>query len=130
MERDRSRFKAAILRDSEGGAMFERLKRALVESFVGAIALGWLFAQAIEHVVWIFSSPVEGWVRQRELNLFPALRSGPTAFPFQNALPEIMKAALLLAICYVLIRWLYYVPLRRITLEPASEHHQQIEEAQ
>jgi hypothetical protein len=35
--------------------MFDRLKRSLVESFVGALALGWLFAWAILDFVSIFS---------------------------------------------------------------------------
>ena len=42
--------------------MLERLKRALVESFVGAIALGYLLAQGILHFVNIFASPIAGWV--------------------------------------------------------------------
>jgi hypothetical protein len=29
--------------------MFKRLKKTLVESYVGAIGLGWLFAQGILH---------------------------------------------------------------------------------
>src|SRR6185437_5096899 len=44
--------------------MFERLKRTLVESYVGAIALGYLLAQVILHFVEIFASPVAVWVRE------------------------------------------------------------------
>lgn len=40
--------------------MLNRLKRTLVESFVGAIALGYLLAQTILHFVNIFASPVVG----------------------------------------------------------------------
>jgi len=39
-----------------------RLKQALIESYVGAIALGYLFAQGILHFVTIFASPVAGWL--------------------------------------------------------------------
>jgi hypothetical protein len=35
--------------------MFDRLKRSLVEGFVGALALGWLFAWSILDFVSIFS---------------------------------------------------------------------------
>jgi len=51
--------------------MFKRLKRALVESFVGAIALGWLFAQGIIHFVGVFSSPVAAWIRRNEYRGLP-----------------------------------------------------------
>ena len=46
--------------------MFERLKRALGTSFVGAIALGWVFAQGILHFAYIFTAPVAGWLMRRE----------------------------------------------------------------
>ena len=39
--------------------MLERFKRALVESFIGAIGLGYLLAQGILHFVNIFASPVQ-----------------------------------------------------------------------
>jgi hypothetical protein len=37
--------------------MFERLKKTLVKSFVGAIALGWVFAQGILHFAYVCSAP-------------------------------------------------------------------------
>ena len=46
--------------------MLNRIKRALVESFVGAIALGYVLAQTIMHFVNIFASPIAGWVAQEE----------------------------------------------------------------
>ena len=46
--------------------MFERLRRTLVETFVGAIALGYLLAQGILHFANIFTSPVTGWVARNE----------------------------------------------------------------
>ena len=46
--------------------MFKRLKRALVTSFVGTIALGWVFAQVILHFAYIFSAPIAGWLMRRE----------------------------------------------------------------
>jgi hypothetical protein len=44
--------------------MLERLKKGLVESFIGAIALGWVFAQGIFHFTYGFSRPVERWLMQ------------------------------------------------------------------
>jgi hypothetical protein len=42
--------------------MLRRLKRVLVESFVGAIALGYLLAQGLLHFVYIFTSPFSEWL--------------------------------------------------------------------
>jgi hypothetical protein len=46
--------------------MFDRLKQALVESYVGAIVLGYLFAQGILHFVDIFTTPVAGWISRKQ----------------------------------------------------------------
>jgi hypothetical protein len=46
--------------------MLERLRSVLVSSFVGAIALGSVFAQGILHFAYVFSAPVAGWLTRRE----------------------------------------------------------------
>lgn len=90
--------------------MLKRLKSALVDSFVGAIALGWLLAQGIMHFAYIFTAPVADWVARREYREF-ALRSGvSTGFSFEGALPELAKSVSLLLLCYILLRWLYFKP--------------------
>ena len=99
--------------------MFERLKRTLVESYVGAISLGWLLAQGITHFVGIFSAPVGAWVSQNAYrNMTKTV--GSTGFPFEAAYPEFIRALLLLLVWYALLRWLYFKPLKKITSEPAS----------
>lgn len=90
--------------------MLERLKRAIVESYVGAIALGWLLAEGITHFVAIFAAPVAGWVSQSYYRNLVPTKVGPIGFPFQDALPELLRAFLLLVIWYVLMRWLYFKP--------------------
>ena len=40
--------------------MFERLKQSVLESYVGATALGWLLAQSLVHFANIFTAPVAG----------------------------------------------------------------------
>jgi hypothetical protein len=40
--------------------MFERLKQSVVESYAGAIALGWLLAQSLVHFTNMFTAPVAG----------------------------------------------------------------------
>jgi hypothetical protein len=104
--------------------MFERLKRALVESFVGAIALGYLLAQCILHLVNIFSWPVSGWFSR---NLYREIAPNTTTFTdilLRYALPEFVSFFLLLLVWYVLLRWLYFTPVKRETFEPASKPEQ------
>jgi hypothetical protein len=95
--------------------MFERLRQAAVESFVGAIALGYLLAQVIMHFVGTFVAPVQAWITQRELHL--VMPGGPTVastgLSFQSAAPELIRFLLLAMVWYVLMRWLYFRPLRK-----------------
>ena len=98
--------------------MFERLKRALVESFVGAIALGYLLAQSILHFVNIFASPIAGWVSR---NAYRAIIPGGAAlagFSLKDALPNLSRFVLLFVVWYVLVRWLYFTPPKIDAAEP------------
>jgi hypothetical protein len=100
--------------------MFKRLKQAMVESFVGAIALGYLLAQAILHFVNIFSSPVGSWITRRE---YRGMFTGTTALPgfsLQDALPELIRFVVLIMVWYALLRWLYVKPMQ----EPAPNPEQ------
>src|SRR5882757_7751423 len=91
--------------------MLERLRSVLVNSFVGAIALGWVFAQAILHFAYVVSAPVAGWVTRRVYHQMTLDRTTtPTAFSLQDALPELVRSVSLLLVGYVLLRWLYYKP--------------------
>jgi predicted Kef-type K+ transport protein len=95
--------------------MLERLKLALVNSYVGAIAVGWLAAQALTDVTSIIVAPVSAWVARR-------LSSGDTSFfrippspsfPYWLAVPPLIRSTLLLLIAFFLIRWLYIEPVER-----------------
>ena len=93
--------------------MLNRLKSALVESLVGAIALGYVLAQTIMHFVNIFVSPIATWIARDEYRrLMPQSlapqTSAPTNFPYRNALPELVSFLLLLLVWYVLLRWLFW----------------------
>jgi hypothetical protein len=98
--------------------MFDRMKRALVESYVGAIALGYMFAQGILHFVNVFASPVAGWVSRKQYGgLMPRTTVLP-GFSLQDALPEVVRFFLLLLVWFVLLRWLYFKPFEKETPEP------------
>jgi hypothetical protein len=104
--------------------MFERLRRVLVESFVGAIALGYLLAECILYFMNIFGSPVSAWVsRNLYQDLMPtAHASGGSSF--QLALPELVRFLVLAVVWYGLLRWLYFKPLNIETTEPAPNPEQ------
>ena len=106
--------------------MFNRLKQALVESYVGAIALGYLFAQGILHFVNIFASPVAGWLSRKQYGgLVPGTTSLP-GFSLQDALPELVRFVLLLLVWYVLLHWLYFEPLKKETPEPVPRDRKSV----
>jgi hypothetical protein len=99
--------------------MLDRMKRVVVESYVGAIALGYLLAQVIMHLVGIFASPVAAWLGRKEVREFVPNHAPVTGFSLQDALPELIRFSLLLLLWYVLLRWLYFNPLQEKPSEPA-----------
>src|ERR1039458_8803794 len=87
--------------------MFSRLKRSLVESYVGARALGWIFAYAILDFVGIFTTPLAYWVTRTEYRT--VLMPDPQNLLFR-ALPDVVASPALFLLGYVLLRWLYFGP--------------------
>lgn len=77
-----------------------------MDSFVGAIGLGWIFATAVEHFANIFVVPFRGWALRNAVFNFHAghNQAGPA---YQLAALELFESVLLLVIGYVLLRWLY-----------------------
>ena len=102
--------------------MFERLRKVLRESFVGAIALGWVFAQGILHFAYVFSAPVASGVNRRAYHLeWQDRPTISTRFSLYDALPELVKAFSLLLVGYLVLRWLFYKPLPPETAELPPE---------
>jgi hypothetical protein len=100
--------------------MFERLKGALLESFVGAIALGYLLAQCILHFVGIFASPISGWVSRNDYRAIIPGGAGLAGFSLKDALPDLSRFAVLFVVWYVLVRWLYFTPPKTDATDPES----------
>jgi len=88
--------------------MFERMRTALRESYVGAIITGWLLADGLVRLTGILTSPLFSWATQQEFRGILPSAAGPRPFPFRAALPDAISAALLLLMGYGLLRWLYY----------------------
>jgi hypothetical protein len=103
--------------------MLKRLKKALVTSFVGAIALGWVFAQGILHSANILSAPIAGWLVRREYRGFVERANSPAGFSLQDALPELARSLSLLLVGYLLLRWLYLTPLEPETMKASPEQN-------
>jgi hypothetical protein len=100
--------------------MLKRLRKALITSFVGAIALGWIFAQGILHFAYAFSAPLSQWLMRREYRVFANCATQPS-FSLQDALPELVRSFALLLFGYFLLRWLYFKPLGQETTGLDSE---------
>lgn len=101
--------------------MLERLKKALVESFVGAIGLGFLLATSISHLANIFASPIAGWVSRKEYGGMIPESSKLPGFSFKEALPELARFVVILVVWYFLVRWLYFRPAEKETAAPSPE---------
>ena len=103
--------------------MFEQLRTSLVESFVGAIALGWLFAQGVIHFANIFAAPVTGWVTRSQYRRIAdyGIASG---FSLRDSVPELARSFSLLLVSYILLRWLYFKPLSKETSDPTTNPEQ------
>jgi len=97
--------------------MLDRLKRVLVESFVGAVALGYLLAQGVLHFVNVFAAPLARWISQDQLRGVPGVTLS-TGFPIQYALPELVRFFITLTIWYILLRWLYFTPPKTESAAP------------
>jgi predicted Kef-type K+ transport protein len=112
--------------------MLERLRQTLVESYVGAIALGYLLAQDIILLVNVFSSPIAAWAARRETEQFLPMLSTlrpqgapqltqAQRFPFENGLSSLMGFLVLLLLWYLLFRWLYFRPFQTVAGPTATE---------
>jgi hypothetical protein len=93
--------------------MFDRLKRSLVESFVGPLALGWVFAWAILDFVNIFSAPLSSWISRNEFRHMEVtgMNAIPAGLFVRDALPNVVSSFALFLIGYLLLRWLYFKPM-------------------
>jgi hypothetical protein len=104
--------------------VLSRLKLALVESYVGAIALGYLMAEGIISFGGIFAAPVGTWISRNE---FPGLAPSGTLAPFsafESALPYLIRFVVYLVVWYALLRWLYFTPLQREASEASASSQQ------
>jgi hypothetical protein len=97
--------------------MFDRLKRVLVESFIGVIGLGYLLALVTQYFVSMFTTPLSVWAGR---NLYAGtVMGGATNLPapLRAALSPATAFVLLLLFWYLLLRWLYFTPVKQEALD-------------
>lgn len=105
--------------------MLDRLKSALVDSYVGTVALGYMLAQCVLHFANVFANPIAGWITRGEYKDIATRYGAPiVGFTFRDGLPELVRFVFLLAVWFVLLRWLYLTPLKRDVLLPTRDSDQ------
>jgi predicted Kef-type K+ transport protein len=87
--------------------MFKRLKRGLVESYVGAIALGYLLAESVLYLMYVVAAPVTAWAAQQRYRTPASSQIFWANLARADAIEPLVKFILLLVFWYVLFRWLY-----------------------
>jgi hypothetical protein len=93
-----------------------------VESFIGAIALGYTLAEIMLHFVSVFASPVAMWATRNLLRGFVPGSGTPLHSPLQAALSPAISFVLLLLVWYFLLRWLYFTPIKsEAEIKPTPE---------
>jgi hypothetical protein len=90
--------------------MLNRLKAALVNSYVGAIATGWLLGEGLYSLAGVLTRPIELWYLARFYHqLIPSEISVPShGLSIAGALTDLLGAVVRLLIAFLLLRWLYW----------------------
>jgi hypothetical protein len=101
--------------------MLHRLKTALVDSYVGAVALGYLLGEGVEEVSTSFIAPFSEWVQRKLLhNLLPQGVPDP-GFSLLFSLPHLARGIFYVLVALALLRWLYYPAKVQADARPDSE---------
>jgi hypothetical protein len=101
--------------------MFPRLKKALVYSYVGAIALGYLLAEGVEQIINVFTAPFSEWVAQKEFQWMMPQSAPLPGLSIRSSLPHLIHGFFFVIIGLALLRWLYYPAKVKVPKEPKSE---------
>jgi predicted Kef-type K+ transport protein len=105
--------------------MLDRIKKALVESFAGAIAIGWLLSEGIYHCAALIVSPLTIWAQMKlEQEQNPSrsiLYEQPQRFPYEQVGSQVLLILILLLLAFLLLRWLYIEPAPVQALDEPEE---------
>ena len=84
--------------------MLERLRSILVQSFVGAIGLGFLLSQMVAHFANTLAYSASNWLVQNSSINGLAVRR----FQAETIIVELVRGIFLLLVAYLLLYWLYF----------------------
>ena len=102
--------------------MIERVRKGLVDSWVGAIALGYLLAQSVLHIAYVIIAPFASWITRNQYRGMAGSRDLPQGFMLMDSVPELIKSICLLLLWYVLFWWLYLkAPAGNEPSEPVAD---------
>lgn len=88
--------------------MLKRLKSVIVESYVGAVALGYLLAESVLYLVNVVAAPATAWATEERYRTAMSRQVSWTALARADLVEPLAKFILLLVFWYILIRWLYF----------------------
>jgi hypothetical protein len=100
--------------------MFKRLKQALVSSYVGTVAVGWIFAEGFLHFAYVFSAPITSWITRNEYRGIIE-QSTVKGFAFRDAVPELVRSIALLVLGCLLLMWLYFGPFEESDVDDTTK---------
>jgi hypothetical protein len=100
--------------------MLHRLKKALVDSYVGAIALGYLFGEGVEQLAMVVSAPFSEWIGLKELHRIYPQGSADAGFSFRASVGPLIHGVFFLLAGLALLRWLYYPAKVKVPSEESN----------
>jgi hypothetical protein len=100
--------------------MLHRLKRALVDSYVGAIALGFLLGEGMEQLAMVLTAPLAEWVGLREMHWISPRTYPEPGFRMQPSIGPLVHGVFFVLLGLALLRWLYYPAKANAVSEPVS----------
>jgi len=103
--------------------MLERIKKALVESFVGVIVVGMLFADGIGSLISGISIPLGNWISLwiQQTKVSAGFPTPAPQFSIDPFFREWISAVCFLLVAFLLLRWLYMEPRAAEPSDPAQE---------
>jgi H+/Cl- antiporter ClcA len=91
--------------------MVKRVQEILVNSYVGAIVVALLFAQAVGHFANMLATATTNWLIEGPYRA----STTPPGFRVQSISPELVRGIFILLICGLLLYWLYFPRRERHT---------------
>lgn len=102
----------------------QKIREVLLHEYIGAIAIGFMLAQAAASLIAALMQPLIFYLETRKSDF--GLFGREPHFSWERSAPSLVTAVLLLLVSYLLVRWLYFakepvVPEEKDQDEPVEE---------